>query len=374
MESRSGPSGDSARIVYRDLLRFGARPRTQLAVRSGLSMPTVTRACRELIESGWVRELPPVPIGTGRPQEPLEVEVDDGPRFIGVKITATEVHAAVTTVRAHLLEELRLPLAGTGADQVIASIQTLTEPLLEAHPRVATIGVSLAGRVENRSRVLSSGLLGWDHPVDLAVRLEEACELPVVVCNDLLALLSAVHWFGVGRELNSFALITVGAGVATGIVHHDQVVIGHHHAAGLTERLPVGSDENGDTVTAGQALRTSALLAAASRRGLPVAGPAGLAEAAAAGNPVAQEVLQEASMALVRACAAVMALVDPEAVVLGGETAAIIRGEAETFEAALREHLAPAQQSVRVRMLAEDFDEWARGAAVIAVQHWLGMS
>ena len=42
------------------------------------------------------------------------------------------------------------------------------------------------------------------------------------------------------------------------------------------------------------------------------------------------------------------------------------------FEDALREGTAGAQQDLPVRTLSGDFDEWARGVAVIAIQEFAG--
>ena len=105
--------GDSSRAVYRDLLRFGPRSRSELSQRLGLSAPTVTRVSRDLLERDLLHTLTAVPRTKGRPHEPLDIEENRGPRFIGVKVTADEVHAVVTTVRANVLEELVLPLSST---------------------------------------------------------------------------------------------------------------------------------------------------------------------------------------------------------------------------------------------------------------------
>lgn len=73
--------------------------------------------------------------------------------------------------------------------------------------------------------------------------------MPVVVENDLRAMLHGLHWFGLGRPYRSFALLTIGAGVGIGLVHADVVAEGHAHLAGLTEQLPVGEEADGRTLT-----------------------------------------------------------------------------------------------------------------------------
>src|SRR5690625_5874205 len=53
----TGLGSANARAVYRDLLRFGPRSRSELTTRLGLSAPTVTRTTRDLLDAGWLHTL-----------------------------------------------------------------------------------------------------------------------------------------------------------------------------------------------------------------------------------------------------------------------------------------------------------------------------
>src|SRR5699024_10470438 len=232
---------ESTRAVYRDLLRFGPRSRSELSQRLRLSAPTVTRVTRDLLERDLLHPLTAVQRAKGRPQEPLDIEENRGPRFIGVKVTAEEVHAVVTSVRAVVLEELVLPLAGTAPELVVQTVLEAVEAMLSAHPRVSGVGVGLGGLVAERRTVLSAHLLGWQEPVELAAALEARVPVPVVVENDLVAMVDGLHWFGGGRSYDSFVVLTVGAGVGIGAVVDGRVVRGHRHMAGLTGLFPLGA-------------------------------------------------------------------------------------------------------------------------------------
>ncbi|MFC7457315.1 ROK family protein [Brachybacterium sp. GCM10030267] len=365
---------DSVRAVYRDLLRFGPRSRSELTSRLGLSAPTVTRATRELLDAHRLRSLESVVRPKGRPHQPLDIEENLGPRFIGVKVTADEIHAMVTTVRGNALETLVLPLANTSPETVLTSIATPVAALAEAHPRLTVVGVSLGGRVADRRTVLSSTLLDWSEPVELAAALEARLDLPVVVENDLLAMVHGLHWFGIGRAYRSFAVLTIGAGVAIGTVLDGRVVEGHTRLAGLTERLPVGLDRDGALLTVGRAARTDQVLARAREAGILTAdqGVDDLRRRVADGDRDALDLVRGLARALASTAATITALVDPEAIVLGGETLDLVRAADPLFEDVLRTDLAPAQRDIVVRDLPGDFDEWARGAAVIAIQEFVG--
>ncbi|MGP9538628.1 ROK family protein [Brachybacterium sp. AOP43-C2-M15] len=367
--------GESARAVYRDLLRFGPRSRSELSSRLGLSAPTVTRVTRELLERELLHPLTAVPRAKGRPHEPLDIEENRGPRFIGVKVTADEVHAVVTTVRATVLEELTLPLEDTSPGHVQETILVAVQAILAAHPPVAGIGVGLGGLVAARRTVVSSHLLGWSEPVELAAALEAHVMLPVVVENDLIAMVDGLHWFGIGRAYASFAVLTVGAGVGIATVIDGRVVRGRHHMAGLTGRLPVGTGPDGAPVAIREIASTAAVVRRARELGVlaPADGIEELRALITAGDDGALGVAEEMARALAVAAVALLAVTDPEAIILGGETVDLLRATAPVFEESLRAGIAGGQRDLVVRTLSGAFDEWARGVAVIAVQEFVGV-
>lgn len=366
--------GESARAVYRDLLRFGPRSRRDLTSRLGLSAPTVTRVTRELLETGRLRQLEAVARPKGRPQEPLDIEENHGPRFIGVKVTADDVHAVITTVRGNVLEELVQSLTETSTAAVESAIVELVQTLLEAHPRVALLGVSLGGPVAHRRVVLSSYLLGWEVEHDLAAALEARLPLPVVVENDLVAMVNGLHWFGLGRSCSSFAVLTVGAGIGTATVIDDRLVAGQNHVAGLTGRFPIGRRQDGTPLPIREVASTSSILRRARAAEVLTAeeGMEALRERLMAEDPRALAIARELAHALAAAAAGLAAVVDPEVIVLGGENVDLVRAAGEVFEDTLRGALSGAQQGLVVKVLSADFEEWARGAAVIAIQEFVG--
>lgn len=366
--------GESTRAVYRDLLRFGPRSRSELSQRLQLSAPTVTRVTRELLERDLLHALTAVPRAKGRPHEPLDIEENRGPRFIGIKVTADDVHAVVTTARAVVLEELVLPLGSTDPENVQETILIAVEAMVAAHPHVAGVGVGLGGLVAERRTVLSSHLLGWQQPVELAAALEARVQVPVVVENDLVAMVDGLHWFGIGRAYDSFAVLTVGAGVGIAAVLEGRVIRGRHHMAGLTGRFPVGLGQEGQQVAIREVASTSAVVRRAREQGVlgPEEGIEVLRVRIEGGDPGALAIATGMARALAGAAVGLVAVLDPEAIVLGGENVDLVRAAGPAFEETLRQGIAGAQRELVVRTLSGDFEEWARGVAVIAIQEFAG--
>jgi predicted NBD/HSP70 family sugar kinase len=92
---------------------------------------------------------------------------------------------------------------------------------------------------------------------------------------------------------------------------------------------------------------------------------------AAAGEPAALRVAQDAGRGLGRLLAAVANLTVPELVIIGGEGVRLV----EVAERAMREGIAidrdPRASEIQVVTTSGDNTEWCRGAAVIAIQAYV---
>ncbi|MGY5764126.1 ROK family protein [Brachybacterium sp. DNPG3] len=385
-QAPAAPGSPTAAEIYEHLLRTGPRARTDLASRLGLSGPTLTRLTREMLDQGLLRELPPRPQTKGRPQLPLDVD-EHHALFVGLKITATEVHAVVVDVRGRSLEELSAPLRDTAPATVIPVAADLAGALVDSHPRIAGIGAAGPVLVDDEGEVLEARLLGWPGPVPLREELQARLGLPVTVSNDFHALLEGLIWFGAGRRYPSFVLLTIGAGVAVGHVRGGTVHRGGSHRAGLLGTLPTIA-RDGRGVMLADVASARDVVAAARRRGLAGLPPEqeGAAQdeveaqglqrviaAARAGDPAAGEVAADVAHAVGVVAAGLVGLLDPDAVLLGGEGVALLQ-HGEELRTTLDGLLAPVHRDVELRFLPDDFDDWTRGAAVIALQRFIAGS
>lgn len=362
----AAPATSTAGMVYEHLLRRGPHARTDLADQLGLSGPTLTRITRELLDAGLLRELPPRPRAKGRPQQPLDVD-EEHARFLGVKITATDVYAAVMTVRGTEVAEARSALPGPSADDVVATTVALCSSLLAEHAPLAGVGVGIGAQVDETGAVLSSTLLPWDGPVPLRAQLEEHLRVPVCVGNDFHALLEGLAWWGIGRSYRDLAVITIGAGVGIGSVIDGQVHRGRRHLAGVTGRLSTIT-RDGRGVPLREVASTDRILAAAGEAG--AGGLDQLIADARAGDAAALAVADDVAHAVAVAAAGLVGVLDPEALILGGEAVGLLDA-GDWFEPTLREHLSRVMRDVEVLVLPDDFEDWARGAAVQAVRRFI---
>ena len=205
---------------------------------------------------------------------------------------------------------------------------------------------------------LAGGLPGWDRPAVLT-RLREVFGQALVVENDVDAAALAERAHGHGREVDSFAFVHVGTGIGMGLVIGGQLFRGAHGVAGEIAYMPMTGGHGGD---AADARKRGALEAAASApavvRAARRAGMRGQVSArrvftaAARGDERAAAVVAEEAALVARLLCAVVTIVDPELIVLGGGVGQA-PGFAEAVTAELRP-IAPVMPDVRVSALGTD--------------------
>ena len=172
------------------------------------------------------------------------------------------------------------------------------------------------------SDVRRAPFLGW-RDVDLGAKLTSRLRCPVALANDLAALMEAEHWFGDGRSVEHFAVLTIGASVGGALVVHDRLVTGADAGLGLLGHFPI--DPLGPACAEGHRGCAHSLMsidgvqsqaALAFGRHVPYAEVLDLAEA---GDPAADRIVGTAARALGTLIAAVANIAMPERVILTGE-------------------------------------------------------
>ncbi|GAA0618693.1 ROK family glucokinase [Sporichthya brevicatena] len=262
---------------------------------------------------------------------------------VGVDLGGTKIAvglvAADGAVRAQTRRE-----TPDGPDAVVAAIADAVAELGD-EARGRPVGIGAAGFVDaGRRRVLFAPNLQWTD-VPLAAQLSDRLGTPVILENDANAAAWAEARFGAGAGADSMVLVTVGTGIGGGIVLDGRLVRGGFGVAGELGHLPLvpdgrpcGCGQSGcwEQYASGTALTRAArdlvvtALAAGTGAEALVAACGGdpealegthVQDAAAAGDPVAGELLADLGRWLGRGLAAVAAVLDPGVVVIGGGVA-----------------------------------------------------
>lgn len=207
----------------------------------------------------------------------------------------------------------------------------------------ATVGVGSAGTIDPATgavRYATDSLPGWAG-TRIADELARRLGRPVRVDNDVNAAAIGEAWTGAAAGLTHVLLVAAGTGLGAGLIRDGRVDHGARGAAGALAHLPVPGAErlrcgcgrygHLEAVASGTGLAAAyALDTGETVTGREVAARAG------DGDPAAAAVLARAGEALGRAIAGLVALLDPQAVVVaGGAAAALLPAAAPAYAAEL---------------------------------------
>ncbi|MCE6996489.1 ROK family protein [Saccharothrix sp. S26] len=353
---------DVARDVLLEVLVHGPLSRVEIAARLRLSRPALTRVAKALVARGLLVEGDTGPRATaGRPSELLHVR-GAAHRFLGVKLTAERLFATVTDLTATPVATAEEPLRSSAPDDVVAQIADLAGRF----PGVTGIGVTLGGIVLD-GLVARDEFLRW-HDVPLEEAVSRATRVPTAVDNDVQALTAAEHWFGPGAGLKSLAVITIGAGVGTGLIVDGGLVTGSHGLPPHFSHTLV--DGNGPRCGCGRrGCISSYLMTHVMLRRLP--GRPTYAEAvelARAGDPAARQVFDEAGYALGVLIGTVANVVDPQKILLTGDGLPLYEIASPLVHDGIEDTYEGDPDQVVLDVRPFDFSEWARSGAALAIK------
>jgi predicted NBD/HSP70 family sugar kinase len=336
--------------------------RSDLTSASGLSKPTVALALASLERDALVQSAGRRVGGRGRSALLYEIRSDAG-FVLGLDVGREFVRGAVTdlagTVRAR---ESRAARSSSGAARVRElgglAYELLHEAGVDGKGILLQTVVGSPGIVEpdGRALQLAPNLPGWERPTVLR-DLRRLLGPETMIENDVDAAAVAERDFGHGRDFSTFALVSVGTGIGMGLVLEGELHRGAHGAAGEIAFLPLADGEldprDARRRGALESAASSAAIVRASRRtGTRRRSARNVFAAAQAGDRAAREIVTQEAAIVARAVAAIVAVVDPELIVLGGGIGRA-PGFAEEVHARLAE-LTPIVPEVRPSALGED--------------------
>ncbi|MBE3639642.1 ROK family protein [Mangrovicoccus algicola] len=307
------------------LLVQGARSRSDLARETGLSKQTVSEVMRTLEDLGWVRNIGTRAGGMGRSAVLYEVEGRAG-MVLGMDIGASRFRIELCDARGTALASREMRTEHLRGDRLLAEI------LGYSRDTIAEFG---GGRVLRLACLATPGVVhpGTGHltrvsalpalsGIDLAGALEQGLGCTALVENDMNAAILGERWTGSARDLDDVAYIGLGTGVGQGLIVGGRLLRGATGAAGEVASLPIGADSlEPDSVRRGaleRVLGLQAILAAYHDPAGTSAGLAAFTRALEAQEPEALEVLSRIGCLSGQLILSVQAMLDPQAVVMGG--------------------------------------------------------
>ncbi len=220
--------------VFERVRAEGLIPRVQVAKDLGISPASVTTLTMELIEAGLIEEVAAPrdgDAGRGRPAVALGVRAA-AHCVAGMKLSDREHTAVIVDFAGNMIADDVIPRrpGPMALDEMLDAIELLLDRVCAkagmARDALSAIGLGVPGFVDcAEGMVLWSSVLA-DHNVPLAATAGRRLGLPVMIDNDANLVALAELWFGAGRSLSDFAVVTIEHGVGMGFVMNHRIYRG----------------------------------------------------------------------------------------------------------------------------------------------------
>jgi predicted NBD/HSP70 family sugar kinase len=342
---------------------------------SGLSKPTVSLALSGLLDGSLVRE-----VGRSRGDRgPSAVLYEINPRagwVVGIDVGRNWVRAALANITGTIVgrrdERARVLSQRTLVGQIGSIAHRLVSDASLDWSQVTQAALGSPGVFDpERGYVaMAPNLPGWGrHGLVEAVREQLGTNISFENDVNLAALAERDH--GLGRNLRTFVLISIGTGIGLGLVIDGALYRGAHGAAGEIAYLPLGPGDPKDPANRRRGTFEEAAAAAGIVREGKRAGMRGpltaetIFRAARKGNRTAVNVVEREAQRVALAIAAITPIIDPELVVLGGGVGRSADLLLEPIEQELRQ-LLPFRPKVAVSPLGDD--AVLQGALAVALE------
>ncbi len=220
--------------VFELVRAAGLIPRVQLAKDLGVSPASVTTMSAELIEAGLIEEVAAPrdnDAGRGRPAVALGVRAQ-AHRVAGMKLSDREHTAVIVDFAGKLIADDAIPRrpGPMSLAEILEAIETLLDRVCAKagldRADLSAVGIGLPGFVD-----CAEGMVFWssilaDRNIPVAAAATARLGLPVYVDNDANLVALAELWFGAGRSLSDFAVVTIEHGVGMGFVMNHRIYRG----------------------------------------------------------------------------------------------------------------------------------------------------
>ncbi len=220
--------------VFERVRAAGLIPRVQVAKDLGVSPASVTTITSELIESGLIEEVTSPRDGEtvrGRPAVALGVRAA-AHRVAGMKISDREHTAVIVDFAGNLIADCAVPRrpGPMTLPELLQSIENLLDRVCAkatlARADLSAVGIGVPGFVDSAEGIVLWSSVLSSRGVPLAADAAARLGLPVWIDNDANLVALAELWFGAGRGLSDFAVVTIEHGVGMGFVMNHRIYRG----------------------------------------------------------------------------------------------------------------------------------------------------
>ncbi len=327
-------------LVFDILHNSRSISRPELALKTGLSRATISILIDDLLKTELVRDAGLALSSGGR--RPVILEFNpDAAYALGACIQADTWRIALANLDAKILQSTTMPITERSPKAVVAALKCGVARVLDGIDPgkiLPAVGLGTPGLVDMTTGTIKTAAdYGWVE-VPFREMVQEALGVkPAFVANRSRVGALAEFWYGAGQGLSDLIYISIGTGVAAGIVHQGRLYQGINSSAGELGHItilpdgpacPCGNHGCLQQLVSAEAIanRAREILRGESQSALHSVAAGhpehitvwDVFQAAEAGDDTAVSLLQETASYLAIAIANLINLFNPELIVLGG--------------------------------------------------------
>jgi len=215
----------------------GSVSRVDISRSTGISQSTVTGITAELLREGMVLERVGDKSGGGRRPVPLSLN-PQGAFTVGVHLSVNQVSVVLMDLQASIINTYSESLDTTDlsvekvVDTLVQAVQTCLWDSDFSKNQISGIGIALPGLINSRiGHIHFFPNYKWKD-IKLAELVGKRTGVPVYVENSANTLVVFEQWFGVGRGVDNFLLVTTEHGIGMGMVVDGKIYRGSRGVAG----------------------------------------------------------------------------------------------------------------------------------------------
>ena len=208
--------------------------RSQLTKQTGLSKATISLLVDKFLRIGFLENAGTGNSSGGRPPTLLKFKPNIA-YALGAHMRDREWHLVATNLDGKIVYSMVFNIPNNTPCQAISVLVKGVRSLMNKVPKkkiLPALGIGTPGLVDVRSGIIKSAVdIGWaDVPIKKMV--EEELSLQVFIANRSKCGALAEYWNTESPGLKDLIYISIGTGVAAGIIHNGELFIGANSYAG----------------------------------------------------------------------------------------------------------------------------------------------
>ncbi len=368
----------------------GSISRVELADLTGQSRAAVTNITADLIHENLIYEKEIKDSALRGRRRILLALNPDAAFVVGVKVSASRISCAVADLQADVRSSVLLPVrinkrpAEFVADLIEEGIRHCVTDARLVPEKITGIGLGIPGFVDSEHKFCHWTPLCSNGVLHLSDLIQERLKIPTYLENDTNAVTLAHQWFGEGKGIDNFLVITLEDGLGMGIVVNGQMYRGHRGIGAEFGHMVI--EPGGKPCRCGkrgciEAYTSDFSLLAAARQVMQQGGWEGPREtdltieevtsAALGGVPALVEIFEKAGTILGLGVSALIQIFSPQRIILSGE--GVRAGDLifAPMKAAIAQNANPEiADAVEIVVQKWRDTDWARGAACLVLQEF----